>query len=1216
MGIFDILNTDPLDKDISKYEKLTSKNPENANMRNTLGDLYFKKGMIEKAAQRYMEAVTLYLKFRQQEKAVAVVKKSISHYSIDIKNIEAMLSEMQAKGLKKEIITLYVQLAKQKQNINRTLANDIFSKILQLDPDNEDALSFFEKSKQLSKSIGKGSKHLNPLQRPSPEAVSQVPDRISSDEKKKIDIKIPDKPQGPTTEINADSVTPDKMKDKFLAIAKEKRNLENIILQQNDMLKKLEKEKSDNTQNLKQYAENNKKMKEKLIDFDMLRNEEISDLKKQIERLLQENKKQMSEKDLIFKNLDRDQQNISFTTQQLTETLTQEKLELETLLSKANKELKDKDSFIDSLKDKLENITANINQLTKEKEELTSKIILTHGSIDELHNLIEEKVNEIREVKQERDELSLMKQERTQTEEELNQKILTYEKELSELNTDIDEITLSMEEKVKENEETKERVSLLEQQLTLKENEMNESVSSLTEELLQKDKLLTERAEVYESWKEELMAKTGEFETARDRLEEENRGLYAELEETKSKIAEYTSLYEESDRDKKEFDEQLSVLKQQLTLKENEMNERESSLTEELLRKNKLLTEIPGSQEKTEAEEELNQKILTYDQEISELKTDIDEITLSMEEKVKENKETKERVSLLEQQLTLKENEMNESVSSLTEELLQRDKLLTERAEVYESEKEELMAKTGEFETARDRLEEENIRLHTELDDIKNKVSEFSSSFTALYEESERDKKEFDEQLSVLKQQLTLKENEMNERESSLTEELLQKDKLLTEKAEVYESGKEELMAKTGEFETARDGLEEENRGLHAELEETKSKIAEYTRLYEESDRDKKELEEQFSEALNKILDLENVNEKHLYEISSKEQFFSELKKKHDSGLSELTGEVESLKSENKELKERTLEKEEAIKLIVSEKNGLKEKLAASDSALDTLQNENNNEMAGIKEQIESASLKISDLEISLENSNNENIALRKKLEETHEGVYEGEEKVKAPFEMAADKQMPSVGRKDRDLIIFKKKRSWISYAISSAVLIILIVSAMTLFKVYIPKLSTPRPPDLQIVHISYDDIFDRMTRFISSEKIKFQATMITELLKRKENSGKDLSQFDFNRFFYFKVNINSLKGALSQDLFKNPVASIQLIDGERTFLPAEDVKVKGIKTIYRGKEPVSIVFLYAFPKNNIKSDLKNLMLLLSHNNDEMRLSWDIPKLTAEKLIN
>ena len=66
-------------------------------------------------------------------------------------------------------------------------------------------------------------------------------------------------------------------------------------------------------------------MKEKLLDFDILRNMEISDMKKKILQLMDDNKKLIAEKELVLSNFSRDRENISRVDSRAAAILEQEK---------------------------------------------------------------------------------------------------------------------------------------------------------------------------------------------------------------------------------------------------------------------------------------------------------------------------------------------------------------------------------------------------------------------------------------------------------------------------------------------------------------------------------------------------------------------------------------------------------------------------------------------------------------------------------------------------------------------------------------------------------------------------------------------------------------------------------------------------------------------------------------------------------------------------
>lgn len=1075
MGIFDNSSKGFFDKEILKYEALSAGKPGNAGIKNTLGDLYLKKAMTGKAAQTYKEAIILFLQERQKEKAIALIKKCISYNLFDNKTTEEIFGELLARELREDVIRIYIQLANNAMLTNRTLANDLFRKILQLDPDNEAALSFFEKGKQSSEGIDKETtlmeNHANAPSEPVKEVSGgeslsmkstgntgqknkEEPPSKEVEEKRRIDIKIPEKHLQSLYDNNPDELASSDLKDKFLTLAKEKTALESVILQQTDTIKKLEKENVNLSQTLKQFAENNKKMKEKLLEFDILRNMEISELKKKIETLIMENKKLISEKEIVLQNLDRDQGNILLKNNQLIDLLKKEKLELENLLDRAKEELRNKDAVLNSLEAEQKNVDTGKTQLIKEKEELAGKITSMQETVKELLSSVE-----IKEIK-----------------------------------------------------------------LAEKEDSLSNATSRI----------------------QQIESELSSLKGSHIQLENENNALKAEK----------------------------GLLSEQLA-------------------------DLTG--EKSSIEEGQTRKILSYSEEIADLKTDVDELTSSMEEKIKYIDELNEKVALLNKELSHKDVELHEKIPLL-------------------------LAKINELSVSIDRKMEENSLFTKELFDLNQKLT-------------------------------------------GLHEELTQKDELLIEISSEYKKEREELLAKINDLETDKERIENESKNLYAGIEEIRDRESEYKNLFEESDKDRKELEEQLSEALKKIvdleeeynkhlsvmssrdlsvseiqgkhaseisglmeeietlrsenlelvkrgLDLENENKGQLASIASRDQLLSEIQDKHDSEMSVYLKEIESLKSENAELRKVWEGKEQTVNLLSSEKADLLRKISASAIEFEKLQEGKNKEISRIEEELGSAFSKISDLEDRLEITLNENTILREKLEEIPERISPETHEIQVAPEAVTEKE-GAPAYEFQEKVIFKEKRRWSLYGVYSALVIILILSSIFLYRHYSPGLISKKPavPAINVDSLSYSDIFSMMTRVNSSGNMKMQATMITEPLMRKENAGKDLPKYDFIRYFYFKININSLKGPLGQDLVKNPVSVIQLSDGLRNIPPAAEIKTEETRTFYKREDPVSITFVSAFPRDKDISNLRNLKLSMSHAGNEIQLIWDIQSLKTNKAI-
>jgi hypothetical protein len=149
--------------------------------------------------------------------------------------------------------------------------------------------------------------------------------------------------------------------------------------------------------------------------------------------------------------------------------------------------------------------------------------------------------------------------------------------------------------------------------------------------------------------------------------------------------------------------------------------------------------------------------------------------------------------------------------------------------------------------------------------------------------------------------------------------------------------------------------------------------------------------------------------------------------------------------------------------------------------------------------------------------------------------------------------------------------------------------------------------------NLGYREIYDRNTRTADSKSVKLQATVFTESLLHKEENP-DLAGLDFNKYIYFRVNINSLEGPLDQGLVRNPLENLKLTEDSNTISTSGYKQIDKIKTFYKRQVPTAITFYCAFPKNALGPDRKDLTLTLSNNGITIPLVWDVQNLIANKI--
>ncbi len=444
----------------------------------------------------------------------------------------------------------------------------------------------------------------------------------SQSDKKSGEKNLPPAPHAvsaPSSDPTAADTKSEVITEKFLTVAKEKSYLESIIMSQNDIIKELEKEKEKLTISLRKYAASHKGMKEKLLDFDILRNMEISELKKKIEHLMADNKKLISEKDSILRNLERDQQNISRVDNQVVASLMREKRELEERLSKAPGERGAEDGQNtqaaadgegDGHKASLMSLLKTVEDLEKsiaigelDLEEMKDNLKTAADTIGKLEKELSLTRSQIREIELDRDEaraelyngrveLDHLKADKAHVEEHLQQKVDDYSKEIAELKTDIDELTSAIESKIHGIDELNAKVVRLSGELSHKDSELHEKIpallekinslsqsidmkmeenslfskelfdlnvkiSTLNEEMIEKDELLIDISEDYKKQKDEIEALHGAHELTLKNLVYERDLLKKESEELRVGTTSLIQTLEKEQQEKKDLENRL-----------------------------------------------------------------------------------------------------------------------------------------------------------------------------------------------------------------------------------------------------------------------------------------------------------------------------------------------------------------------------------------------------------------------------------------------------------------------------------------------------------------------------------------------------------------------------------------------------------------------------------------------------------------------------------
>lgn len=125
------------DKEIEKYEKILSEQPDDRNALNSLGDLHAKRGNMEKACEYYLQVGGLYAKDGFTLKAIAVYKKA-QRAKPDLVQTYIELADLYVqKGLIGEAKSNYLAAAEMQAAAGAKHESlDTYHKIADLDPDN------------------------------------------------------------------------------------------------------------------------------------------------------------------------------------------------------------------------------------------------------------------------------------------------------------------------------------------------------------------------------------------------------------------------------------------------------------------------------------------------------------------------------------------------------------------------------------------------------------------------------------------------------------------------------------------------------------------------------------------------------------------------------------------------------------------------------------------------------------------------------------------------------------------------------------------------------------------------------------------------------------------------------------------------------------------------------------------------------------------------
>ncbi len=1115
--------------------------------------------------------------------------------------------------------------------------------------------------------------------------------------------------------------------EKFLTVAKEKSYLESIIMSQNDIIKELEKEKEKLTISLRKYAASHKGMKEKLLDFDILRNMEISELKKKIEHLMADNKKLISEKDSILRNLERDQQNISRVDNQVVASLMREKRELEERLSKApgdggtedgQNTQTAADSEGESHKTSLMSLLKTVEDLEKsiatgelDLEEMKDNLKTAGDTIGKLERELSLARSQITEIELDRDEaraelyngrveLDHLKADKAHVEENLQQKVDDYSKEIAELKTDIDELTSAIEGKIHGIDELNAKVVRLSGELSHKDSELHEKIpallekinslsqsidmkmeenslfskelfdlnvkiSTLNEEMIEKDELLIDISEDYKKQKDEIEALHGAHELTLKNLVYERDLLKKESEDLKAGKVSLIKDLEKEQQEKKDLENRLldalaanKKLEDDTAVLRNTVAENDQLINSQLKDLSRL--EFISQQAAAEHADSLagvKEQISTLRQELLEKNEQLALLATAEAQGAEKDitiAEIQERLREYEKMIELSESEQTDRHASLREQIAVLNKQLLEKNDIItgmSAAHEQALGKDRDIE----RLQKEIVRYQTALEGA---TAEHASNLTALREK-----------IALLNQQL------------------LEKQELLTVMASEREHEKNDLLYQTDSLRQEKRRLDEEVSKVIARGTEQEIDLAELRVLLDVSQKEKAGLEEDLAQAVEKINELVLEQDRLTALSRGKEQALSdaraeinvlqtsaaalqasqeELEKKmaqkyEISGLATAEKEelqktvleyketFEHLKQEIIMLNRNLAEKEQAISLLISEKDGLagnasdqQEKLDQSLSVIRSLKMQleksaqdndrlgselrdfgntiahlqgeisslgraREEEVKALKEDLASYGSAVADLRLRLEQGLNENAELRSKLQTFQSAGHD----VSTSVIEKREETLPARVEK-----ISPAGKNSLAYTLIALLLLGGIGFSFYAVNTGLIALPAQKPAAREEVkkEMAYNDMFSLLTKTAVSDDFKFQSTLLTESLVLKSDAPGDKALFDFQNHLYFKVSINAPKQGLDDDIADDPYPMITLTVGADTIKPLPQVHVKDIKTFYRKEEPVSVMFYCAFPKTALTADSNSLALSFRNEKGKIDIVWDLRALRASSL--
>ncbi len=993
------------------------------------------------------------------------------------------------------------------------------------------------------------------------------------------------KPMPPADSPASEKNKAEVIKDKFLLVAKEKSQLESVILEQSDSIKNLEKERDSLAHALNNYTESNNRLKEKLLELDQLRNSEISELRMKIELLLAENKKLIDEQEDIRGEKPEREAARSAEAKSRSSRLPDTVRELKNLLDIKEQNLSASTERIRQLEQEISSLRAGLKNIETERNSLKDHLAKVSGKLDSSGP------------------------EKKYSEQEFEQEVDFYSKEILSLKSDIEVLTSTIKEKTRQTETLNKKVEKLaeyesakyqaetenadlrnklfillteKQNIEAAKNHLETKMAGLSSELAgisSHDEAVSLRISKLEEAKQALEANIRSNLAVLESKDQFIMETNAELEDLKTMVTSLRSSKQEADAARYEVDSDLAHLRNELEESKTQNTEYGQSIEKLQDEKQEIESRLSKSSQKIEklgADTLTNQALLgEKDKALSEVIAKMDDLKIMFASL----RSSKQDLEVANNQLEAELAQLRAGVPDLKAEV-----------DLLRSEKQRIAAE-------KDQIDAELADLRSQFADIRSGDAEISQSIRALEDE----KQEIESRLSTALQKI-----EKLEADTSSQALLGEKDNALATVTAEMEDLKimfASLRSSKQDLEVTKNQLEAELVGLRAAVPDLKAEVdllrSEKQRIAAEKDQidaeladlrsqfadirsgdaeisqsiralkdEKQEIESRLSTALQKIEEMEEEINKHVSAFLSHEQMITKLNEEiggYQSGITSLT-------EESFELKNRLTEKEQAFAAVSSEKSDLLKKIDILEEAF---------KLIGKRASGGSAA------EDMLRQAAGE-----QSLSERPANIV--------PTGVSRDRKISSVPK----------------YALM-AVILIAVLAGLIYFNKHYPfyKIARQRPPVTVEVdaNLGYREIYDRNTRAADSKNIKIQATVFTESMLRKEENF-DLAGFDFNKYVYFKVNINSLEGPLDPAMLRNPLDSLKLTEDTKTISTSGYKQIDKIKTFYKRQVPVSITFFCAFPKSELGPDRKDLTLTLTDKGDAIPLVWDVRSLIANKI--